>query len=306
MGAFLLRRFAMLLPVLLGVLTCVFLLIHLIPGDPVEIMLGENALAVDREALRDRLHLNDSMGTQYLHFLAGVVQGDLGASLHSGRPVGALLLERIPATLTLTLAALLVAAVLAIPLGLISAVRAGTAVDHGAMMAALLGVSMPNFWLGPLLILLFSVQLDWLPLGGRDGPLSYLLPAITLGTAMAAILTRMVRASVLEVLDQDFVRTARAKGASELRVVGRHVLANAMIPVVTVIGLQFGALLAGSIITETVFSWPGLGRLTIEAIQTRDYPVVQGCVLVICIGYLLATLLTDLCYALVDPRVRIQ
>jgi len=199
-----------------------------------------------------------------------------------------------------------VAIAVALPLGLICAMAPGRAVDHSAMVVALVGVSMPNFWLGPLLILAFSVNLGWLPLGGAEGVSSYILPAITLGTAMAAILTRMIRASLLEVIDRDFVRTAMAKGLSRWQVMLRHVLANAMIPVITVIGLQFGALLAGAIITETIFSWPGLGRLTIEAIQTRDYPVVQGCVLVICLGYLLASFLTDLCYAAADPRVRLH
>jgi len=293
----------MLAPVLLGVLTAVFLLIHMIPGDPVEIMLGENAMAADRAALRAELYLDDPLLVQYGRYLAGAVSGDLGSSLHSGRPVWTLVSERLPATVLLTLAAMAVALGIAVPLGIVCAVKAGRAVDHGAMVAALMGVSMPNFWLGPLLILLFSVSLGWLPLGGRSGVLSYILPAITLGTAMAAILTRMVRASLLEVMDHAYITTALSKGLPRWRVIVRHALANAMIPV---IGLQFGALLAGAIITETIFSWPGLGRLTVEAIQTRDYPVVQGCVLVICLGYLLASLLTDLCYAVVDPRVRIR
>ncbi len=305
MGALILRRLTMLVPVVLGVLTAVFLLIHLIPGDPVEIMLGEMAMPADREALRAELHLDDPLLVQYGAFLSGAVTGDLGTSLHSGRPVWKLVSERIPATFTLTLAAMLVAVSVALPLGIISALRAGTVADHGAMVAALVGVSMPNFWLGPLLILAFSVHLGWLPLGGQDGLSSYVLPAITLGTAMAAILTRMVRASLLDVLDKEFVRAAVARGLPPWRVV-RHALANALIPVITVIGLQFGALLAGAIITEMIFSWPGLGRLTVEAIQTRDYPVVQGCVLVICLGYLFASLLTDLCYAVVDPRVRLK
>ena len=306
MGTFLARRMVMLIPVVIGVLTAVFLLIHMIPGDPVEIMLGENAMAADRAALRAEMHLDDPLMVQYGRFLSGVIRADLGTSLHSGRPVWALVTERLPATIGLTLAAMLVAILVALPLGLISAVRAGKTVDNVAMMGALLGVSMPNFWLGPLLILVFSVNLGWLPLGGAEGPASYLLPAITLGTAMAAILTRMIRASLLDVLDKEFVVAARAKGLPGWRVLVRHVLANAMIPVITVIGLQFGALLAGAIITETIFSWPGLGRLTIEAIQTRDYPLVQGCVLMICLGYLLASLLTDLCYAVADPRVRLR
>ncbi|MBI5136450.1 MAG: ABC transporter permease [Nitrospirae bacterium] len=306
MGTFLIRRLFMLIPVLLGVLTAVFMLIHLIPGDPVEVMLGEQALTADRAQLRAEMGLDDPLAVQYARFLAGAVTGDLGTSLHSGRPVWRMVAERVPATLGLTVAAMVVAIGVALPLGLVCAVRAGRALDHGAMVAALVGVSMPNFWLGPLLILVFSVNLGWLPLGGAEEPLAFVLPALTLGTAMAAILTRMVRASLLEVMDREFVRTAVAKGLPRWRVMVRHVLANALIPVITVIGLQFGALLAGAIITETIFSWPGLGRLTVEAIQTRDYPLVQGCVLMICLGYLLASLLTDLCYAAADPRVRLR
>jgi peptide/nickel transport system permease protein len=306
MGPFLLRRLALLAPVVLGVLTLVFLLIHLIPGDPVEVMLGESALAADREQLRHRLGLDVPAPVQYARYLAGAVTGDLGVSIRYGQPVARLLAERVPATVELTFAALAVAVALALPLGLLCAVRKGRAVDHGAMVAALVGVSMPNFWLGPLLILAFSVNLGWLPLAGKAGPLSFVLPAITLGTAMAAILTRMVRASVLEVLHRPFVAAAVAKGLPPRRVLLGHVLGNALIPVITVIGLQFGALLAGAIITETIFAWPGLGRLTIEAIQTRDYPLVQGCVLVICLGYLMASLLADLCYAAADPRVRLR
>ncbi|MFQ5509355.1 MAG: nickel ABC transporter permease [Leptospirillia bacterium] len=306
MGTFLLRRAATLVPVLLGVLTAVFLLIHLIPGDPVEIMLGEAALPADREHLRQQLHLDDPLPVQYVRYLTGAVTGDLGTSLHSGRPVWQVVTERLPATGILTLAAMLVALSVALPLGLLCARYKGGAVDNGSMVAALVGVSMPNFWLGPLLMLAFSVNLGWLPLGGFDGPSSLILPAITLGTAMAAILTRMIRASLLESMEQDYVRTALAKGLSRGQALMRHVLANALIPVITVIGLQFGALLAGAIITETIFSWPGLGRLTVEAIQTRDYPVVQGCVMVICLSYLLANLLTDLCYAAADPRIRLK
>jgi peptide/nickel transport system permease protein len=306
MGVFLARRLTLLVPVVLGVLTAVFLLIHLIPGDPVEVMLGEAALPADRAQLRARLGLDDPLPVQYLRYLSGAARGDLGVSLHSGRPVWAVVGERLPATAELTLAAMLVAVGIALPLGLLCAVKKGKALDHGAMVAALVGVSMPNFWLGPLLILAFSVNLGWLPLAGKGGVLSFVLPAVTLGTAMAAILTRMIRASVLEVMHQPFVAAAVAKGLGPPRVMLRHVLANALIPVITVIGLQFGALLAGAIITETIFAWPGLGRLTVEAIQTRDYPVVQGCVLVICLGYLLASLLADLCYAVVDPRVRLH
>lgn len=306
MGAFLLRRLTTLIPVLAGVLTAVFLLIHMIPGDPVEVMLGEMAMPSDREALRHELHLDEPLLMQFGRYVRGISQGNLGVSLHSGRPVREVLAERMLPTLLLTLSAMGVALSIAFPLGLLSAIRAGTVVDHGAMIAALLGVSMPHFWLGPLLLLVFSVNLGWLPLGGMEGIDSFVLPAITLGSAMAAILTRMIRASLLEVMDREFVRAALAKGLSRWQVLVRHVLSNALIPVITVIGLQFGALLAGAIITETIFSWPGLGRLTVEAIQTRDYPVVQGCVMVICLGYVCASLIADICYAAADPRVRLR
>jgi peptide/nickel transport system permease protein len=306
MGAFLLRRLAMLVPVLFGVLTAVFLLIHLIPGDPIDVILGEQALPAAREQLKHRLGLDAPAPVQYVRYLAATVTGDLGTSIAYDRPVARMLAERVPATVELALAAMAVAIAIALPLGLLCAVKRGRAADHAGMVAALVGVSMPNFWLGPLLILAFSVNLGWLPLSGRSGPLSFILPAITLGTAMAAILTRMIRASVLEVMHRPFVAAARAKGLSPMRVMLHHVLSNALIPVITVIGLQFGALLAGAIITETIFAWPGLGRLTVEAIQTRDYPLVQGCVLIICLGYLMASLLADLCYAVVDPRVRLR
>ena len=306
MPVFILSRLLSAVLVLLGVSCLVFLLIHLVPGDPVEVMLGEAAQPADREALRHALGLDQPLLTQLLHYFQGLLHLDLGTSLQSHRPIAELLWERLPATAELAAAALLVAVVIAFPLGILAAVHKDTPWDYGAMSVSLLGVSIPNFWLGPMLMLVFAVELGWLPLAGKEGPLSFVLPAITLGTAMAAILTRMVRASVLEVARAPFVTAAYAKGLSRTRVLLRHVLANALIPVITVVGLQFGALLAGAVITETIFAWPGLGRLTVEAIQTRDYPVVQGCVLVICIGYLLASLLADLCYAVVDPRVRLR
>ncbi|GIX49494.1 MAG: peptide ABC transporter permease [Candidatus Tectimicrobiota bacterium] len=233
------------------------------------------------------------------------MRGDLGRSLYTQRPVGALIAERLPATALLALAALLVAVLLALPLGTVAALFPRTWIDMAATFVALIGVSMPSFWLGPLLILAFAVRLGWLPVAGRgDGSLAYLvLPAVTLGTALMALLTRMTRAGLLEVLQADYIRTARAKGLSEWVVVGKHAFRNALLPLVTLLGLQGGALLSGAVITETIFAWPGLGELTVRAIQQRDYPVVQGCVLVIALIYVVVNLLTDLCYAWLDPRL---
>ena len=300
----LLRRLVLLVPVALGVVTLVFLLLHLIPGDPVDAMLGEQAAPADREALRRALGLDRPVGEQYLTYLGGLARGDLGTSILSRRPVHEALLERLPASAELMAGAMAVALALALPLGILSALRPGTWVDTGAMTVAFLGISIPNFWLGPLLILLFSVQLGWLPIDGRGGMTHLVLPAITLGTAMAAMLSRMVRASLLEVLAQDHVRTARAKGLSPTRVVLVHALPNAAIPVVTVIALEVGALLSGAVITEAVFDWPGLGTLLLDSIHGRDYPVVQGCVLLIAGLYVVTNLVADLLYATLDPRVR--
>lgn len=306
MRSYLVRRLVLALPVVLGVATLVFLLIHLIPGDPVEIMLGESALPADRDALREALGLDRPILEQYGSFLWGLCRGDLGVSLQQRRPVTALIGEHYPATLELTLAAMLISLLIALPAGILSGIRQYSVWDHSTMFLALLGVSMPNFWLGPLLIWVFSIQLGWFPVSGKGGLAHLLLPALTLGASMAAIVARMTRSSVLEVLREDYVMTARAKGLSEARIVLKHVLRNAMLPVLTVVGLQFGGLLAGSIITETIFSWPGLGTLMVKAIQTRDYPVVQGCVLVIALSYVLVNLLTDLLYGVIDPRIRYE
>ena len=299
-----LRRLLLTVPTVLAAATLVFLLIHLVPGDPVEIMLGESARATDKEALRHALGLDRPLVQQYEAFLGGLAVGDAGRSLVTGEPVATLLAERIPATAELTLAALAVALALALPLGLLAAARPGTWIDRGSVGFALLGVSMPSFWLGPLLIILFAIELGWLPASGRGTPAHLVLPAFTLGLGMAAILTRMTRASVLECTGDDYIRTARAKGVSRWRILGRHALVNALPPVVTIIGLQFGALLAGTVITETIFAWPGLGRLTIDAINQRDYPVLQGCILVIAVGFVLASTCTDLINAWLDPRTR--
>jgi peptide/nickel transport system permease protein len=305
MLSYLIQRLAGALLVILGVVSIVFLLIHLIPGDPVEIMLGESAAAADRVALRASLGLDQPLAVQFLNYLGGLLQFDLGTSIHLRRPVTDLLLERLPATGLLAAVSLVVALFLALPLGILAAVRRDTPWDSSAMGFSMLGVSIPNFWLGPLLILVFSLWLGWFPVSGRNGTISVVLPALTLGTGLAAVLSRMVRSSMLEVLGEDYIRTARAKGLPDSRVVLRHALRNALLPVITLLGLQLGALLAGAVITESVFSWPGIGLLTIEAIQSRDYPVVQACVLLISLCYVGVNLLTDLAYAQVDPRIRL-
>jgi ABC-type dipeptide/oligopeptide/nickel transport system permease component len=303
---YLLRRLAQVLPVALLVATLVFSLIHLIPGDPVALMLGDGARAADVEALRHQLGLDQPLWKQYVGFLTGLARGDLGASLHYGKPVTTLLAEHFPATLELALAGMLVALLLALPLGILAALHRDGWIDHVSRFFALLGVSVPNFWLGPVLILLFAIHWNLLPVSGRGGVLSLVLPAITLGTALAGLLTRMVRSSLAEELEKPYMVTARAKGLHRHRAVLIHAMKNGLIPVITVIGLQFGALLTGAIITETIFSWPGLGRLLIQAIRLRDYPLVQGGVLLIAVTYVLVNLLTDLLYAWLDPRIRYE
>lgn len=305
MTAFLAGRLSSALMVVLGVACLVFLLIHLVPGDPVEVMLGEAARAADREALREALGLDRSLPVQLFAYLESLLHLDLGESLYSKRPIVDILAERLPATVALAVAALLVAVVVALPLGVVAALEPGSPWDFAAMGIAMAGVSIPNFVMGPLLILLFSFTLGWFPVSGMEGPASIVLPAITLGTALAAILSRMVRATLLEVLDEDYVRTARAKGLGELQVVLRHGLPNAMLPILTLLGLQLGTLLGGAVITETVFAWPGVGQLSVEAIQRRDYPLLQACVLVISVAYVAVNTLTDVLYGWLDPRIHL-
>ena len=285
--------------------TLVFFLIHLVPGDPVAVMLGDWASPADETALREQLGLHLPIMTQYWLYITGLFQLDLGQSLFFQQPVSALISERFPMTFQLALMALLVAALIAFPLGLWAALRAGKWPDHLSMTVSLIGVSIPNFWLGPMLILLFSLGLAWLPVSGAEQPFSWVLPAVTLGTALAAILARMLRASVLEVLHEDYIRTAKAKGLPNRLVYGKHALLNALLPVVTILGLQLGTLLGGAVITEVVFDWPGLGQLLVESIQRRDYPVVQGCILVISVAYITINGLTELAYAWLDPRIRV-
>jgi peptide/nickel transport system permease protein len=300
----LISRLAAALAVMAGVVTLVFLLLHVVPGDPVDAMLGESALPADRAALREALGLDRPIALQWADYIAHVLRLDLGHSLQARRPVTELLAERLPGTLQLAAAASGVALLIALPAGMAAALRKGRALDRLAMAASMIGVSIPSFWLGPMLILAFSIGLGWLPVSGNQDPGALLLPALTLGAGLAAILARMTRSAMLEVLSEDYVRTARAMGLSERSVILRHAARNACLPVVTVLGLQLGALLGGAVITETVFAWPGLGSLTIEAIQARDYPVVQGCVLLISLAYVGINLLTDLLYAWADPRLR--
>jgi peptide/nickel transport system permease protein len=303
---FLLRRLLLTIHVLLGVATLVFSLIHLVPGDPVQTMLGESAAPQDVARTRAQLGLDRPLLVQYWTFLKGVGRGDLGVSLRTNEPVARAIADRMPATFELAVAAMGLAVVIAIPLGIIAAVGKGTVVDYAATTVALAGISIPNFWLGPLLAIVFAVTLGWLPVSG-SGTLAHLvLPAITLGAPLGAVLARMTRASVLEELRELYVLAARARGVSRARAVLRHAFRNSLIPIVTVLGLQMGAVLTGAVITETIFAWPGVGRLLIQSINFRDYPLVQGCILLIAVTYVAMNLLTDLAYGLLDPRIRYE
>jgi ABC-type dipeptide/oligopeptide/nickel transport system permease component len=299
-----LRQLVLVLPTLLGVVTLVFAFLHLVPGDPVEIMLGDSAAPADVAALRHDLGLDRPLPAQYARFLMRIAHGDLGRSIAFRAPVATVIGDRYPATLELAGAAFLLALSLAVPLGVLAAARAGSMLDRLTRIASLAGACLPSFWLGPLLILGFSIGLGWLPVSGRGGPLHLILPAVTLALGMMGVLVRLVRASMLEALGEDYIRTARAKGTPGWRVVAVHALRNALMPVTTVAGLQAGALLAGAILTETIFAWPGLGRLVVEAISARDYPLVQGCVLTIGVSYVTVNLVTDLVYQAIDPRLR--
>ena len=283
----------------------VFLLIHLVPGDPVAVMLGDWASPADEAILRQQLGLDLPLWQQYWNYMSGLLQGDLGQSLFYQQPVSELIYQRFPYTLQLALMALLIAIFIAFPLGIWASIRVGDLPDHLAMSVSLVGVSIPNFWLGPMLILLFSITLGWLPVSGAEQGFSWLLPALTLGTALAAILARMLRASLLEIYHEDFIKTAKAKGLPASSVYGKHALRNAMLPVVTILGLQLGTLLGGAVITEVVFDWPGLGQLLVDSIQRRDYPVVQACILIISVAYITINGLTEIVYAWLDPRIRL-
>ena len=304
MSKYLFQRVLYTLPVVWLVVSVVFLLIHMVPGDPIQQMLGEGAASVDIAATRHAYGLDVPLATQYMRYWRGVARGDLGRSLRFDQNVTPLILQRYPATLKLTVAALLFALLLSIPAGVRSARRRDRWDDRVLSFVSLLGLSFPNFAMGPILILFFAIFLGWLPVSGSGTWRHIILPAVTMGGALAAILTRMVRTAMLEELGQDYVRTARAKGLPERTVVYRHALLNALVPVLTVVGLQFGALLAGAIVTETIFSWPGIGRLTIQAIGNRDYYLVQGCVLATGLTYIAVNFLTDLTYSLANPRIR--
>jgi ABC-type dipeptide/oligopeptide/nickel transport system permease component len=299
-------RLLLALPALWLILTMVFLLIHIVPGDPVAQMLGEGARAEDLEQLRHALNLDQPVRVQYFHYIVGIVHGDLGQSFRFQQPVARVIAEHYSATIQLSIVALAVCALIGILGGILAAQERGTATDTTVGVLTLFGLSVPNFALGPVLMLVFAVILGWLPVTGRGGPSHFVLPALTLGAALAAILTRMVRSSVIEELSSDYVRTARAKGLSESAVLFKHAFRNALIPILTILGLQFGALLAGTIVTETIFSWPGIGRLTVQAINARDYPLLQGCILLIAVTYVFVNLLTDVVYVVVDPRVRFE
>lgn len=303
---FIVRRLLLTIPVLLGVATLVFSLIHLVPGDPVQAMLGDSATPQDVADVRARLGLDRPLPVQYGAFLSNVSRGNLGTSLRTNQLVASVIAERMPATFELAFAAMAVATAIALPLGIVAAVRAGTLTDYGATTLALVGISIPNFWLGPLMAIVFSISLGWLPVSGRGSAAHLILPAITLGAPLAAVLARMTRASVIEELRELYVLAARARGVSRLRAIVRHAFRNSLIPIVTVLGLQFGAVLTGAVITETIFAWPGVGRLLIQSINFRDYPMVQGCILLIAVTYVAMNLLTDLVYGLLDPRIRFE
>ncbi len=306
MFRFLVRRLVLAIPVLLGVATLVFSLIHVVPGDPAQAMLGEAASPESVSELRSRLGLNRPLHVQYAAFLVGLARADLGVSLRTNERVSSAIAARVPATAELALAAVLLAVVMAIPAGIVAAVWSDSAVDHAGTTLALIGLSMPTFWLGPLLAIVFSVNLGWLPVSGRGTIAHLVLPAITLAIPLAAILARTTKASLMDELGEIYATAARARGLSEMRIVLRHAFRNSLIPVVTVLGLQVGGLLTGAVITETIFAWPGVGRLLIQSIGFRDYPLVQGCILLIAVTYVSVNLLTDLAYAFLDPRIRLS
>lgn len=306
MHKFIIKRLMLLFPVLIGVSLLVFAIMSFTPGDPAQLILGESAPPEAVAQLREDMGLNDPFVVRYAHFVGNALTGDLGQSYTTGRDVFDEIFSRFPNTLVLALLGVVIAVVMGIPTGILSATRQYSAIDSGSMIFALLGVSMPNFWLGLMLILIFAVNLGWLPSGGFSDWSSVILPAITLGTGSAAIITRMTRSSMLEVIRQDYIRTARAKGVNESAVINQHALKNALIPVVTVIGLQFGALLGGAVLTETVFSWPGVGRMMVDAIRQKDAPTVLGTVVFLATTFSLVNLLVDLLYGFIDPRIKSQ
>jgi len=324
LARYILNRLALIVPIILGVTLIIFLILAFIPGDPAQLMLGEAASAEAVAALRTELGLDKPLLIRYGIFLKQLLQGDLGTSYLQRAPVLKLIVDRLPATLELTLFAMFVGSVIGVVAGIISATKQHSLLDYTAMFISILGVSMPVFWLGIMLILFFSVNLGWLPVSGRgpgviaalpailngdfdpliQGLRHILLPSITLGTGLAALIARMTRSSMLEIIRQDYVKTAKAKGLPGKLVIWKHALKNALIPVITALGLQFGQLLGGAVLTESIFAWPGLGRLAVDAINARDFPVIQGVVLVITLGVVLVNLIVDLIYTFIDPRIR--
>ena len=300
-----LQRVLTTIPIVFGVVTFTFLLIHFIPGDPVDMMLGDQASLIDKQALQKELGLDKPILEQYTSFLSGLIRLDLGRSLLTHRPVIDEILSRLPATIELTLATMFWTILIGIPLGMIAAIKQYSFTDNTVLVIGLLGMSIPHFWLGPMLILLFSIQLDLLPVSERGGLEHLILPSLSLGLALSAILMRMTRASLLEVIKSDYIRTARAKGLSPFFIYFKHALRNALIPVITIIGLQFGALITGAVITETIFDWPGIGTLFYNSIQQRNYPLVQGCILFISLSYVVVNFLTDIVYTIVNPKIRL-
>jgi peptide/nickel transport system permease protein len=303
---YIIRRLLLLIPVMLGVTFLVFTIMYFTPGDPAKLILGESAQPEQVEALREEMGLNDSFIVQYFRFITKALTGDFGRSYSTKKPVFDEVFARFPATLKLTVAAMIIAVIIGIPVGIISATKQYSALDSISMIGALIGVSMPVFWLGLMLILVFSVKLRVLPSSGSDTLLHLILPAFSLGVGSAAIITRMTRSSMLEVIRQDYIRTARSKGVAEKKVINKHALKNALIPVVTVIGLQFGGLLGGAVLTESVFSWPGLGRLMVDAIKQKDSPTVLASVVFISVTFSVVNLLVDMLYAFIDPRIKSQ
>lgn len=306
MYKYVIKRLVLLIPVLLGVSLLVFAIMHLTPGDPAQLILGENAPKAAVEALREKMGLNDPFFIQYLRFIKNALMGDFGRSYTTGREVFKEIFSRFPNTLVLAILGVIISICIGIPIGIISATRQYSYLDSISMILALLGVSMPVFWLGLMLILTFSVKLGLLPSGGFDSLSSVILPAITLGVGSAAIITRMTRSSMLEVIRQDYIRTARAKGVAEKVVINKHALKNALIPIITVVGLQFGHLLGGAVLTESVYSWPGVGRLMVDAIRQKDTPTVLAAVIFLAAAFSIVNLFVDLLYAFADPRIKSQ
>lgn len=306
MHKYVLKRILLLIPVLLGVSLLVFAIMSLTPGDPAQLILGENAPKEAVLKLREEMGLNDPFFMQYFRFVKNAIMGDFGRSYTTGREVFGEIFARFPNTLILAVIGIIISVCIGIPIGIISATRQYSFLDSFSMVIALLGVSMPVFWLGLMLILTFSVKLGWLPSGGFDGLKSIILPAVTLGVGSAAIITRMTRSSMLEVIRQDYIRTARAKGVTEKVVINKHALKNALIPIITVVGLQFGHLLGGAVLTESVYSWPGVGRLMVDAIRQKDTPTVLAAVVFLAAAFSVVNLLVDILYAYVDPRIKSQ